>query len=50
MDVKSIRSLRPNVTREEALRTFTAPGLASFLWRLRRGQLQRIAEAYIPFN
>ena len=50
MGMKSIRSLRPNVTREEALRTFTAPGPASFLWKLRRGPLQRIAEAYIPFH
>jgi hypothetical protein len=46
----TIRSLRPNVSRDEALRTFAAPGLASLLWRLRRGRLQRIAEAYIPFQ
>jgi len=45
-----IRSLRPNVTREDALRAFNAPGPASFLWKLRRGPLQRIAEAYIPFQ
>jgi hypothetical protein len=50
MEMKSIRSLRPNVTREEAIRAFTAPGPASFLWKLRSGPLQRIADAYIPFN
>jgi hypothetical protein len=49
MEVKSIRSLRPNVTREEAIRKFTTPGPASFLWKLRGGALQRIADAYIPF-
>jgi hypothetical protein len=47
---KSIRSLRANVTREEALRTFTASGPVSFLWKLRSGPLQRIAEAYLPFR
>jgi hypothetical protein len=47
--MKSIRSLRRNVTRNEALRMFAAPGPAFFLWRLRRGPLQRIAEAYLPF-
>jgi hypothetical protein len=50
METKRIRSVRPNVTREEALRTFTAPGPASFVWKLGRGPLQRIAEAYIPFH
>jgi hypothetical protein len=50
MEEKFIRSLRPNVTREEALRAFNAPGPASFVWKLRRGPLQRIAQAYIPFQ
>jgi hypothetical protein len=50
MEMKSIRSLRPNVTREEAIRMFSAPGPASFLWKLRSGPLQRIADAYVPFN
>ena len=49
MEPKSIRSMRPNVTRDAALHAFNAPGPASFLWRLRRGPLQRIAEAYLPF-
>lgn len=50
METKSIRTLRPNVTRDEALRTFTAAGPGSLLWKLRRGPLQRIAEAYLPFH
>jgi hypothetical protein len=50
MGVRFIRSLRPNVTREEALRTFTAYGPAALLWKLRNGPLQRIADAYIPFR
>src|SRR5881394_2974044 len=49
-DAKSIRTLRANVTREEAIQAFTAKGAASFLWRLRSGSLQRIADAYIPFR
>jgi hypothetical protein len=50
MEASCIRSLRPNVTREEAIRTFTAPGPSSLYWKLRSGPLQRIAEAYIPFR
>src|SRR5262245_42053441 len=50
MEEKFIRSLRPNVTREEALSAFNARGPASFVWRLRRGPLQRVAQAYIPFQ
>jgi len=49
-EVSSIRSLRPNVTREEAIQAFTAAGPASLYWRLRIGSLQRIADAYIPFR
>ena len=43
-----IRSLKPNVTQDEALQTFRAP--SSFFWRLRTGPLQRIADAYVPFR
>ena len=45
-----IRTLKPNVTQEEALRTFRATGLSSLLWRLRTGPLQKVAEAYVPFR
>jgi hypothetical protein len=46
----AIRSLRPNVTREEAIQAFTAAGISSLYWKLRIGSLQRIADAYIPFR
>jgi hypothetical protein len=49
MEASCIRSLRPNVTREEAIRTFTAPGPSSLFWKLRSGPLQRVADAYLPF-
>jgi hypothetical protein len=45
-----IRSLKPNVTQDEALRTFRATGLFSLLWRMRTGPLQRIADMYVPFR
>ena len=45
-----IRSLKPNVTQDEALRTFRATGLFSFLWRMRTGPLRRVADAYVPFR
>jgi hypothetical protein len=50
MEIRPIRSLRPNVTRDEAIRTFTAPGPASWYWKLRSGSLQSVADAYIPFR
>lgn len=50
MEARAIRSLRPNVTREEAIRVFTSPGPASWYWKLRSGSLQQIADAYIPFR
>ncbi|HVO57564.1 MAG TPA: hypothetical protein VMT51_07715 [Dongiaceae bacterium] len=50
MEASSIRSLRPNVTRDEALAVFTSPGPATLYWRMRAGRLQRIAEAYLPYR
>jgi len=50
MEATAIRSLRPNVTRDEAIQTFTAPGAASLYWKMRSGSLQRIADAYVPFR
>ena len=49
-EARTIRSLRPNVTREQAIQAFTATGVASVYWKLRIGTLQRIADAYIPFR
>lgn len=50
MEAKVIRSLRPNVMREDAINTFTAAGPASWYWKLRNGPLQLIADAYLPFR
>ena len=50
MEVGAIRSLRANVTRDEAIRIFLAPGPASLYWKWRSGPLGRIADAYIPFH
>lgn len=44
-----IRSLRPNVSREEALRHFEG-GALNFLANALRGRIQSIAEFYIPFR
>jgi hypothetical protein len=50
MESRVIRSLRPNVTRQDALAAFTRSGLASWFWKFRSGSLQSIAEAYLPFR
>ena len=50
MKAKVIRSLKPNVTRDEAIAAFTASGPASWYWKLRTGSLQSIADAYLPFR
>jgi len=49
MPVATIQTLKPNVTRDDALRQFSARGPARLFWSLRGGSLQRIAEAYVPF-
>ncbi len=49
MDMASIRTLKPNVTQEDAVRTFSAPSVSAYYWRMRTGPLQRIAGAYVPF-
>ena len=45
----NVRSLRPNVTREEATRHFTA-GVANVARDLFRGRVRSIAELYIPYR
>lgn len=50
MEARMIRSLKPNVTRDDAIQAFTAAGPASWYWKLRSGPLQRIADAYLPFR
>jgi hypothetical protein len=43
-----IQTLKPNVTQQEALRTFSA-GLSTLYWRMRTGPLRRIADVYVPY-
>ncbi|MGH9503443.1 MAG: hypothetical protein ACRD20_11395 [Terriglobales bacterium] len=45
----SIRSLRPNVTREEAMEQFSS-GMLDFLRQAAVGPLRSVAEFYIPFR
>jgi hypothetical protein len=46
----AIRTLRANVTQQEALHMFTSSGLRSFYWRMRSGPLLRMADAYVPYG
>lgn len=48
MNTGSIRSLRPNVTQEEALRAFSH-GLSALYRRIRIGPLRRLGEVYVPY-
>lgn len=45
-----IRSLKPTVSREEAMQDFSSPGLSTQFRRFWNGQLQSVAEFYIPFR
>lgn len=49
MSAGYIRVLKPNVTQEEALRTFSAVGFSAVYWRIRSGPLQRLARVYVPY-
>jgi hypothetical protein len=49
MGPTQIQTLKPNVTQQEALRTFSSAGLSTLYWRLRSGPLQRIADVYVPY-
>jgi len=49
MRVSAIRTLKPNVTQEEAVRGFRSGVFSGVYWRIRSGPLQRIADAYVPF-
>jgi hypothetical protein len=48
MKSATILTLKPNVTREEALRRFSV-GASARLWKMRAGALQRIADVYVPY-
>jgi hypothetical protein len=45
-----IQALKPNVTRQEALRKFSGAGLSTLYWRVRTGPLRRLADAYVPYR
>lgn len=49
MNAIAIRTLKPNVTQDEAIRAFRSGFFAALYWRVRSGPLQRIAKAYVPF-
>ena len=49
MKTSAIRALKPNVTQEEAVRFFRSGIFSGVYWKIRRGPLQRIADAYVPF-
>lgn len=49
MPIATIPALKPNVTRDDALRQFSARGPARLFWTLRSGSLRRIADVYVPF-
>jgi hypothetical protein len=50
MNPASIVALRPNVTQADAVRAFSKRGLSSMYWRVTAGSLQRIADAYVPYQ
>lgn len=44
-----LQTLKPNVTQQEALRTFAGVGPSALYWRMRSGPLRRIADVYVPY-
>lgn len=49
MGATYIQSLKPNVTQQEALRTFSGLGFSTLYWKMRSGPLRRIADVYVPY-
>jgi len=49
MGLTYIQTLKPSVTQQEALRTFSAAKLSTLYWRIRSGPLRRIADVYVPY-
>jgi hypothetical protein len=47
--ITPIQSLKRNVNRQEALRTFSSPGFSALYWRMKSGPLRRIADVYVPY-
>jgi hypothetical protein len=50
MPTRGILSVRPNVSREDALCILGSQNVATMFWRLRKGGLQKVAEAYVPYR
>jgi hypothetical protein len=48
--MKAIRSLRPAIDLQEAVRIFAPSGPIGFLSRVRRGPLLAVADVYLPFR
>jgi hypothetical protein len=48
METATVLTLKPNVTREQAIRIFSS-GASARLWQVRAGALRRVAEAYVPY-
>src|ERR1700758_1814926 len=48
--MRSIRTLKPNVTHDEAIRQFSWGGPAAMFRNLTSGRLRSVAELYIPFR
>jgi hypothetical protein len=44
-----IQTLKPNVTQQEAMRTFSGASLSTLYWQIRSGPLRRIADVYVPY-
>ena len=43
-----VLTLKPNVTRNQAIRAFSR-GVSTRLWSMRTGALRRVADAYVPY-
>jgi hypothetical protein len=41
--------LKPNLSQDDAMRTFSSRGFTALSWTMRNGSLQRIAAAYVPY-
>jgi len=50
MSSGKIRTLKPNVSQQEAIRAFAVEGWSAIYWRVRGGPLERVADAYVPYH
>ena len=48
--VRAILSVWPNVSREDALEILGGSDVSTMLWRMRKGRLQTVADAYVPYR